>query len=96
MNSEDQYDSTYGKCEGASDNGRKLADAPKATSSSSGNEHKAGKFLKGLYSSMNALIESYKFDVSMSAGDDVGMNLLASVATGEMSKSNMASPNYSP
>ncbi|XP_050225220.1 uncharacterized protein LOC126674760 isoform X2 [Mercurialis annua] len=82
------------------DDGRKLADAFKAASSSSGNEHKSGKLHVGSFSSMNALIESCvkysEVNASMTAGDDVGMNLLASVAAGEISKSDIASPNQSP
>ncbi|EEF52046.1 conserved hypothetical protein [Ricinus communis] len=82
------------------DDQRKLADAPKAASSSSGNEHKTGKLHEGSFSSMNALIESCvkysEVTAPMSVGDDVGMNLLATVAAGEMSKSDMASPKHSP
>ncbi|KDP31137.1 hypothetical protein JCGZ_11513 [Jatropha curcas] len=81
------------------DDSRKLADVPKAASSSSGNEHKSGKSHEESFSSMHALIESVKYsevNASMSLGDDVGMNLLASVATREMSKSEMGSPNHSP
>ncbi|KAJ4720429.1 BAH domain [Melia azedarach] len=52
------------------------------------------------FSSMNALIESCvkysEANVSAPVGDDVGMNLLASVAAGEMSKSNVVSPVSSP
>ncbi|KAF2314711.1 hypothetical protein GH714_030126 [Hevea brasiliensis] len=79
---------------------RKLADVPKAASSSRGNEHKSGKLHEASFSSINALIESCvkysEVNASMSVVDDVGMNLLASVAAGEMSKSDMASPNHSP
>ncbi|XP_050225217.1 uncharacterized protein LOC126674759 [Mercurialis annua] len=82
------------------DDGRKLSDALKAASSSSGNEHKSGKLHEGSFSSMNALVESCvkysEANASRTAGDDVGMNLLASVAAGEISKSDMASPNQSP
>ncbi|KAF2282899.1 hypothetical protein GH714_043319 [Hevea brasiliensis] len=82
------------------EDGRKLADVRKAASSSSGNEHKSGKLHEASFSSMNALIESCvkysEVNASISAGDDVGMNLLASVAAGEMSKLDMASPNHSP
>ncbi|XP_021591967.1 uncharacterized protein LOC110599722 isoform X1 [Manihot esculenta] len=79
---------------------RKLADVAKAASSSSGNEHKSGKLLEASFNSINALIESCEkyseVNAWMSARDDVGMNLLASVAAGEISKSDMASPNSSP
>ncbi|XP_037494387.1 uncharacterized protein LOC105640420 isoform X2 [Jatropha curcas] len=81
------------------DDAKKLAEGSKAASSSSGNERKLGKFNDASFSSMNALIESVKYseaNVSICAGDDVGMNLLASVAASEMSKSDMASPSPSP
>ncbi|XP_043806542.1 uncharacterized protein LOC110599610 isoform X2 [Manihot esculenta] len=86
-------------CRTVEDTG-KLADVPKAASSSSGNEQKSGKLHDPSLSSINALIESCEkyseVNASMLAGDDVGMNLLASVAAGEISKSDMASPNNSP
>ncbi|OAY30916.1 uncharacterized protein LOC110599832 [Manihot esculenta] len=79
---------------------RKLVDVPKPASSSSGNEHKYGKLHEASFSSINALIESCEkyseVNASMSAGDDAGMNLLASVAAGEISKSDMGSPDNSP
>ncbi|CAK7328965.1 unnamed protein product, partial [Dovyalis caffra] len=83
------------------DDSRKLAEASKATSSSSANEGKlGGKLHDSSFSSMNALIESCakysEANASMSVGDDIGMNLLASVAAGEMSKSDMVSPAESP
>ncbi|XP_015579814.1 uncharacterized protein LOC8258101 [Ricinus communis] len=82
------------------DDTRKLIEIPKAASSSSGNERKSGKLHEASFSSINALIESCvkysEANASMSVGDDVGMNLLASVAAGEMSKSDMASPSPSP
>ncbi|KAJ4826326.1 hypothetical protein Tsubulata_042413 [Turnera subulata] len=78
----------------------KVAEVSKATSSSSGDEHKAAKLYETSFNPMNALIESCVKDseanASMSAGDDVGINLLASVAAGEMSKSDMISPVDSP
>ncbi|RWR83288.1 Bromo adjacent BAH domain-containing protein [Cinnamomum micranthum f. kanehirae] len=77
-------------------------DSSKATCSSSGNEKgdlpKSGKPLDASFS-INALIESCKYSEassSLSVGDDLGMNLLASVATGEISKSEPVSPNGSP
>ncbi|XP_058115456.1 uncharacterized protein LOC131258268 isoform X2 [Magnolia sinica] len=55
---------------------------------------------KGDFSSINALIESCvkysEASTSLSAGDDLGMNLLASVAAGEMLKSELVSPGGSP
>ncbi|KAG9451115.1 hypothetical protein H6P81_011080 [Aristolochia fimbriata] len=64
-------------------------------------ESKSGKLYESSYSSMNALIEScVKYSeaasASLSVGDDLGMNLLASVAAGEMSKSDAISPSGSP
>ncbi|XP_057995602.1 uncharacterized protein LOC110660483 isoform X2 [Hevea brasiliensis] len=82
------------------DETRKLAEVSKAASSSSGNEHKSGKLHEGSFSSINALIESCvkysEVNASLDVGDEVGMNLLAAVAAGEMSKSDVASPSHSP
>ncbi|GFZ12040.1 protein SUO [Actinidia rufa] len=62
---------------------------------SSGNKLKLQNSPEDSFSSMNALIESCvkysKANASMSAGDNVGMNLLASVAAEEMSKSDLIS-----
>jgi hypothetical protein len=80
------------------DDGKKISEA-KAASSSSGNEHKLGNSQEDSLRSINALIESCKYseaNASMPIGDDVGMNLLASVAAGEMSKSELVSPTDSP
>ncbi|KAK1311363.1 hypothetical protein QJS10_CPA08g01671 [Acorus calamus] len=59
-------------------------------------ESKSGKPYNSSLSSMHALIEScavhYEPSASISVGDDIGINLLASVAAGEMSNSDMASP----
>ncbi|XP_021592771.1 uncharacterized protein LOC110600267 isoform X2 [Manihot esculenta] len=83
-----------------SNDARKLAEVSKAASSSSGNERKSGKLHEASFSSINAFIESCvkysETNASLFIGDDVGMNLLASVATGEMSKSDVASPLPSP
>jgi hypothetical protein len=80
------------------DDSKKLAEA-KATSSSSGNEHKSGNLQEASLRSINALIDSCvkysETNAPISIGDDVGMNLLASVA-GEMSKSDVVSPTDSP
>ncbi|KAI3454533.1 hypothetical protein Pfo_011196 [Paulownia fortunei] len=58
-----------------------------------------GKLLETSFSPMNALIEScVKYSEahsSLSLEDDGGMNLLASVATGEMSRSELVSPTDS-
>jgi hypothetical protein len=82
------------------DDGRKSGEVSKATPTSTVCEHKLGKLNDASFSSMNALIESCakysEGNASMSVGDDVGMNLLASVAAGEMSKSDMVSPTGSP
>ncbi|KAL2243980.1 UNVERIFIED_CONTAM: hypothetical protein Sindi_0516000, partial [Sesamum indicum] len=63
------------------------------------NQVKSGKLHDTSFSPMNALIEScVKYSEahsSLSLEDDVGMNLLASVATGEMSKSELVSPTDS-
>jgi hypothetical protein len=80
------------------DDSKKLAEA-KAASSSSGNEQESGNLQEASLRSINALIEGCKYsetNAAMSIGDDVGMNLLASVAAGEMSKSDMVSPTDSP
>ncbi|XP_077217294.1 uncharacterized protein LOC143851697 [Tasmannia lanceolata] len=85
----------------------KTMDVLKATCASSGNdkrgflsESKSGKSYEASYSSINALVDSCvkysEASASLSAGDDLGMNLLASVAAGEMSTSNQASPIGSP
>ncbi|KAM1739933.1 hypothetical protein ACFX11_015576 [Malus domestica] len=78
------------------DDSKKIAEVPKAASSSSGNE-KSGNLQDASFSSIHALIESCakysEGNASLSAGDELGMNLLASVA-GEMSKSE--SPTDSP
>ncbi|XP_039141851.1 uncharacterized protein LOC120279065 [Dioscorea cayenensis subsp. rotundata] len=86
-------------CRNAEDVG-KFADLSRTSSSSLGNEkdivpHDAAKS-RNSFSSMNALIESCANEATaLSAGDDIGINLLASVAAGEMSKS-LASPSGSP
>jgi hypothetical protein len=80
------------------DDSKKLAEA-KAASSSSGNEQESGNLQEASLRSINALIESCKYsetNASMPVGDDVGMNLLASVAAGEMSKSDLVSLTDSP
>ncbi|XP_020275153.1 uncharacterized protein LOC109849685 isoform X2 [Asparagus officinalis] len=77
-------------------------DAPRPACSSSGNGK--GVFLtepksRDSFSSMNALIEScakYSEPSALSAGDDIGINLLANVAAGEISKSDLVSPSASP
>lgn len=79
---------------------RKPPEVSKAASSSSGNDLKSGKLHEASFSSMNALIESCakysEANTSMSPADEVGMNLLASVAAGEMCKSQLVSPTDSP
>ncbi|CAN4088212.1 unnamed protein product [Withania somnifera] len=70
------------------------------TACPSGTQLKSGKLHEASFSSMNALIESCvkysESNVPMLLGDAIGMNLLASVAAEEMSKSNMVSPSVSP
>ncbi|KAI3665935.1 hypothetical protein L6452_44570 [Arctium lappa] len=77
----------------------RMTEAFLVSGSSSGVTPKPGKLYEASYSSINALVESCaKFSeasVSPSMGDDVGMNLLASVAAGEMSRSDV-SPACSP
>ncbi|OMO78446.1 hypothetical protein COLO4_24764 [Corchorus olitorius] len=79
---------------------RKTTEVTKTASSSSGNELKSGKLQEASFSSINALIDSCvkysEANACMPVGDDAGMNLLASVAAGEISKSEVASPNDSP
>ncbi|MQL78211.1 hypothetical protein Taro_010631 [Colocasia esculenta] len=65
----------------------------------SSSEPKSGKSFEASLSSINALIEScvkYSEASASSGGDDSGMNLLASVAAGEISKSDVVSPTDSP
>ncbi|PWA73893.1 bromo adjacent homology (BAH) domain, Transcription factor IIS [Artemisia annua] len=80
-------------------NGEKMTDASVGSGSSSGITPKPEKIYEPSYSSINALVESCakisEASVSPSVGDDVGMNLLASVAAGELSRSD-ASPACSP
>nr|XP_027125462.1 uncharacterized protein LOC113741986 isoform X1 [Coffea arabica] len=82
------------------EDGTKVPEVPKAASSSSGNDLKSGKLHDASFSSMNALIESCvkysEASTPVSIGDDVGMNLLASVAAGEMYKSDSLTPADSP
>ncbi|WRX17866.1 Bromo adjacent homology (BAH) domain - like 7 [Theobroma cacao] len=79
---------------------RKTTEVTKTASSSSGNELKSGKLQEASFSSINALIDSCvkysEANACMPVGDDAGMNLLASVAAGEISKSDVASPIDSP
>ncbi|KAI3520794.1 hypothetical protein L1887_10246 [Cichorium endivia] len=67
--------------------------------SASGETLKSGKSYEASYSSINALVESCakisEVNPSAPAGDDVGMNLLASVAADEMSRPDV-SPSCSP
>ncbi|KAH6757010.1 protein SUO, partial [Perilla frutescens var. hirtella] len=74
----------------STEDSRQLMDGPKK------NKLKWGKSHETSFSPMNALIEScVKYSEahsSLSPEDDVGMNLLASVATGEMSRSELISP----
>ncbi|RZC59114.1 hypothetical protein C5167_006412 [Papaver somniferum] len=82
----------------------KLSEPSKIICSSSGieqgvafGEPKQGKLKEASLSSINALVEScVKASASICGGDDIGMNLLASVAAGEMSKSEQVSPISSP
>ncbi|KAL0318421.1 UNVERIFIED_CONTAM: hypothetical protein Sangu_1998300, partial [Sesamum angustifolium] len=75
------------------DSRRLLIEGPKK------NDVKSAKLHETSFSPMNALIESCakysEAHSSLSPEDDVGMNLLASVATGEMSRSELVSPTDS-
>ncbi|XP_076896960.1 uncharacterized protein LOC143550138, partial [Bidens hawaiensis] len=74
-------------------------DATFGSDSASGVSPKPSKLYEPSYSSINALVESCAKIAEASApplyGDDGGIKLLASVAAGEMSRSD-ASPAYSP
>ncbi|KAF5734738.1 BAH domain TFIIS helical bundle-like domain isoform 4 [Tripterygium wilfordii] len=88
------------ECCRAVDDCKKLTEVSRAVSSPSGNEQKSGKLNDASFSSINALVDSCvnysKANASVPAGDDVGMNLLARVATEEMSKSEVISASNSP
>ncbi|CAL1406467.1 unnamed protein product [Linum trigynum] len=83
----------------AGEDTKKLSEVSKSISLLSSNENKSGKLHDGSFSSMNALIEScVKYSdasASTSGADDVGMNLLASVAAGVTSKPD-AAPQFYP
>ncbi|RRT86017.1 hypothetical protein B296_00004131 [Ensete ventricosum] len=88
---------------GTTEDTGKAAEAPIAACSSSGNDR--GVFLteprtRGSFSSINALIESCvkysEANTPLVVDDDIGMNLLASVAAGEMTTSDLISPTGSP
>ncbi|KAL8132423.1 hypothetical protein AgCh_008066 [Apium graveolens] len=72
----------------------KLTETAKDTGSPSRIATKSGKSYEALFSSMNALVDSCvkvsEANVTTSVGDDIGMNLLASVAAGEISRSNVS------
>ncbi|KAE9467355.1 hypothetical protein C3L33_00732, partial [Rhododendron williamsianum] len=78
----------------------KLAEVSRAASSSSGYELKLGKSHGASFSSVNALVERCvkysEANPSVTVGDDVRMNLLASVAAGEMCRSDLISQTDSP
>ncbi|KAF5203228.1 Bah domain [Thalictrum thalictroides] len=96
----------YEEHDRTSDEAGKVLEALKGTCSSPGvykgsyaNDQKPGKSHEASFRSINVLIEScVKSEAlpSMPIGDDRGMNLLASVAAGEMSKSEQISPLGSP
>ncbi|CAH8392938.1 unnamed protein product [Eruca vesicaria subsp. sativa] len=79
------------------DGSSKIEDIAKPTSPTLGDVVKAEKKHGGSHSSMNALIESCVRDseANEASAEDVGMNLLATVAADEMSKSPVASPSVS-
>ncbi|KAK6920755.1 Bromo adjacent homology (BAH) domain [Dillenia turbinata] len=87
-------DEEHGK---TTDNGRKMIETSIAASSSSGNELKPGKLHDASFSALiESCVKCSEADTSVPVGDDVGMNLLASVAAGEMLKSDPVSPSASP
>lgn len=79
---------------------RRIPNVSKIACSPSRTELKSRKAHDSSFSSMNALIESCakisEANVPLSAADDVGMNLLASVAAREISRSEIVSPAVSP
>ncbi|KAK4766998.1 hypothetical protein SAY86_014749 [Trapa natans] len=79
---------------------KKMAKLSRSSISSPRNTLKIAKVPEALVDPMNALIESCiikeEFNAPVPIGDDVGMHLLASVAAGEMFKSELASPADSP
>ncbi|KAK7266177.1 hypothetical protein RIF29_18819 [Crotalaria pallida] len=83
----------------ANEDGDKVAETSKPTVSSSAFVSRSGQIYDASLSPMNALVEScVKFSeagASLSPGDD-GMNLLAAVAAGEISRSENVSPRASP
>lgn len=83
----------------ASEDGDKLTETSKPTSSS-GFLSRSGQTYDASLSSINALIEScVKFSEAspfVSPVDDAGMNLLATVAAGEISRSENVTPAVSP
>ncbi|KAJ7974519.1 BAH domain-containing protein [Quillaja saponaria] len=96
---EGQVTATREQCHAAED-GEKVSEMSKPGGLSSDYIPRSEKTYDASLSSIDALIEScVKFSeasASVSPGDDVGMNLLASVAAGEMSKSENVSPLASP
>ncbi|XP_030475359.1 uncharacterized protein LOC115692587 [Syzygium oleosum] len=87
-------------CLKTGENTKKALETSKTAMSSSGSEFKLGRLPEASPSSMKALVEScvkvFEPSASDSVEDDVGMNLLASVAAGEMLMSEMVSPVDSP
>ncbi|OIW12411.1 hypothetical protein TanjilG_04160 [Lupinus angustifolius] len=83
----------------ASEDGDKVPETSKPTSSSSGFVSRSGQIYDASLSPMNALVESCvkisEASASTFPGDD-GMNLLATVAAGEISRSKNVLPPSSP
>ncbi|XLR66517.1 uncharacterized protein [Arachis hypogaea] len=97
---EDRNGSPLGDERGrVNEDGDKVAETSKQTNSPSGFISRSGQTYDASLSPMNALVEScVKFSeasASVSPGDD-GMNLLATVAAGEISRSENISPPASP
>ncbi|XP_072990018.1 uncharacterized protein [Typha latifolia] len=92
----------YQHSRGAEESG-KGADIPRNACPSSGNEKRVfwtETRARNSFSSINALVESCakysEASAPLAVGDDIGMNLLASVAAGEICKSELISPCGSP
>lgn len=87
-----------GEQQKAGEDGEKPTEASKVAGSFSKIMSRSGKSYEASLSSINALLESCakisEASASGSPGDDIGMNLLATVAAGEMCKD--ASPSGSP
>ncbi|PIA40408.1 hypothetical protein AQUCO_02500244v1 [Aquilegia coerulea] len=95
----EEHDRTGDEAGKALETSKGTCSSPGVYKGSYSNDQKPGKSHEASFRSINVLIEScVKSEAlpSMPIGDDRGMNLLASVAAGEMSKSEQISPLGSP